>query len=235
VAEQTHATLVAWARSWDASAAHQHSASASDAIHRLADTVESLQANPRDEHHTMKELYDYRMLYNALAFNAWAAAATFPVVKSWRHSDGELCFGGGWFIVVATLPTGQVSNHYSAEHWPLFQVPEVAPPEYDGHTPEVAAQRMRDLLATPQISDASPAVTVNDRGFHGYADFETSYGQRLQVYESSAASGPHVWVSVTPPESEPTLTPAHLDTDQARALRDALDVFLREIPHRWRE
>ena len=60
-----------------------------------------------------------------------------------RHSDGELAFGGGWFIVVATLPTGQISNHYQAEHWEQFQVPEVdLPPEYDGHTPAEALDRL---------------------------------------------------------------------------------------------
>lgn len=97
----------------------------------------------RDEYHTMDELYEYRMLYNAHAAQGWMAA-TFPVVKSWRHSDGELCFGGGWFIVVATLPTGQVANHYRAEHWDLFDVPVVdLPPAYDGHTPAVAADRLR--------------------------------------------------------------------------------------------
>lgn len=112
----------------------------------LVAEVRTLRANPRDDYHTMDELYDYRMLYNALAFNAWAAAGTYPVVKSWRHSDGELCFGGGWFIVVATLPTGQVANHYKAEHWDLFTIPEATPPTYDGHTPAIAAERMRALL-----------------------------------------------------------------------------------------
>ena len=97
----------------------------------------------RDECHTMDELYEYRMLYNALAANAMPELAC----KSWRHSDGDLCFGGGWFVVYLTLPTGQVSNHYKAEHWDLFQVPavELAPP-YDGHTPQDAAQRLLDYL-----------------------------------------------------------------------------------------
>lgn len=96
-----------------------------------------------DGHHTFDELYEYRMLYNAHAAHGWLAAGI-PVVKSWRHSDGEECFGGGWFIVTATLPSGQVSNHYKAEHWELFTVPEVdLPPEYDGHTPQVAAERLR--------------------------------------------------------------------------------------------
>lgn len=100
-----------------------------------------------DGYHTFDELYEYRMLYNAHAARGWLDAGI-PVVKSWRHSDGELCFGqGGWFIVTAELPTGQVSNHYPQEAWELFEVPEVErAPEWDGHTPGEAAQRLRAAL-----------------------------------------------------------------------------------------
>lgn len=64
-------------------------------------------------------------------------------IKSYRHADGELCFGGGWFIVMANLPTGQVSNHYRAEEWNLFNVPERwKADEWDGHTPVEAANRL---------------------------------------------------------------------------------------------
>ena len=99
-----------------------------------------------DGHHTFGELYEYRMLYNAHAAQGWHAAGI-PVVKSYKHSDGEPCFGGGWFIVSAELPTGQVSNHYRDEHWDLFNIPAVEiAPEYDGHTPEIAAKRLRDSI-----------------------------------------------------------------------------------------
>lgn len=109
----------------------------------VRDALTEFLGDEGDEYHTMDELYEYRMLYNAHAAQGWLAA-TFPVVKSWWHSDGELCFGGGWFIVVAELPTGQVANHYKAEHWDLFDVPAVdLPPRYDGHTPDVAAERLR--------------------------------------------------------------------------------------------
>lgn len=87
------------------------------------------------------------MLYNAHAAKEWARHGTYQVVKSRLHSDGELCFGGGWFIVVASLPGGQVSNHYKDEFWDLFDVPDVPlAPEYDGHTPSIAAQRLRAAL-----------------------------------------------------------------------------------------
>jgi hypothetical protein len=122
-------------------------------VERLQEVVKYLRGNPRDEYHTMTELYDYRMLYNAHAALGWLAAGI-PVIKSHRHSDGEECFGGGWFIVTADLPTGQVSNHYRDEYWSLFEVPEVdLAPEWDGHTPQVAADRLRAALAQSDPPD----------------------------------------------------------------------------------
>lgn len=113
-------------------------------IDRLRD--ERASGETSDGYHTHNELYRYRMLYNAHAARGWVAQGL-PVVKSWRHADGELCFGGGWFIVTATMPTGQVSNHYEAKHWDLFDVPDVVyPPEWDGHTPEDAADRLENAL-----------------------------------------------------------------------------------------
>lgn len=101
-----------------------------------------------DGYHTFGELYDYRRVYNALLFNEWAKLGLYDVHKSWRHSDGESCFGGGWFIVVANLPHGQISNHYEAEFWDEFQIPERdLPAPYDGHTPRTALARARALLS----------------------------------------------------------------------------------------
>lgn len=113
------------------------------------------QVDPKDitdGHHTFAELYRYRMLYNAASFNTWAVLdlegrTEFNVHKSWRHSDGKLCFGGGWFIVVAQLPTGQISNHYKEEFWPLFQLPEWAKAaEYDDHDSKEAAIRLEQFI-----------------------------------------------------------------------------------------
>jgi hypothetical protein len=100
-----------------------------------------------DGYHTFAELYRYRMLYNALLFNEWAARDCYDVHKSVRHSDGELCFGGGWFVVVAELPTGQIANHYEMRDWHHFDVPlrRTAAP-WDGHTPSQAAERLTSLL-----------------------------------------------------------------------------------------
>lgn len=100
-----------------------------------------------DGYHTFHELYEYRKLYNAAFFNQLVLHDVCKVVKSTRHHDGEPCFGGGWFIVVAQLPTGQISNHYEMKDWDLFRCPEVGfAPEWDGHTPEEAAKRLKDYL-----------------------------------------------------------------------------------------
>lgn len=100
----------------------------------------------RDEYHTMEELYHYRMLYHAHAVRGWRMLGH-SVGKSWKHSDGELCFGGGWFVVWADIEgVGQITNHYRAEHWDLFHVGEEMPPEYDGHTPAEAADRLAAML-----------------------------------------------------------------------------------------
>ena len=124
-----------------------------------------------DGYHTFNELYEFRKVYNATLFNEWAKQVVnmekewvkddngklktkvtkvevkYDVHKSKKHFDGELCFGGGWFIVVAVLPTGQISNHYKMEDWDLFQIPETetAKYEFDGHTPTDVLNRLKAL------------------------------------------------------------------------------------------
>lgn len=111
--------------------------------------------NISDGYHTFGELYEFRKQYNAALFNSWALASQYNVHKSLRHNDGELCFGGGWFIVVAVLPTGQISNHYKVEDWDLFNIPasSTALVEFDGHTPADVIKRLNDLnLKTDEIT-----------------------------------------------------------------------------------
>lgn len=99
-----------------------------------------------DTYHTFEELYEIRKAYNVALFNLLTDTGMFPVVKSYKHSDGELCFGGGWFIVMAILPTGQISNHYENSDWNLFRCEEVdLPPVWDGHTTEDVIKRLKSL------------------------------------------------------------------------------------------
>lgn len=121
-----------------------------------------------DGYHTFEELYEFRKVYNAALFNEWAAnektytsydeegdremlrtynSPKYYVHKSWRHFDGELCFGGGWFVVVAVLPTGQITNHYEAKDWDLFNIPayDKALYEFDGHTSSDVIERIKNI------------------------------------------------------------------------------------------
>jgi len=122
-----------------------------------------------DGFHNFKELYASRMAYNAALFNEWASTwyqiqqlqkdgnwvtfdkgadkPKYDVHKSWKHHDGEDCFGGGWFIVVAMLPTGQITNHYEACYWDLFRIPiaEKAKYPFDGHGVTEVFDRLKDL------------------------------------------------------------------------------------------
>ncbi len=114
---------------------------------RIDNTPSGLKGSYSDGYHTFNELYEFRKIYNAALFNEWAKHEQYDVHKSWKHHDGELCFGGGWFIVVAVLPSGQISNHYKAEDWDLFKIPatERAKYEFDGHTSEDVLSRLKLL------------------------------------------------------------------------------------------
>ena len=96
----------------------------------------------------IEELYDFRLTYNALLFNEWAENQKYEVYKSRRHSDGELCFDGEYFIVVANLPTGQVTNHYHIRHWNMFKIKEYEKvnEDFDGHTSSDVIERLQKVI-----------------------------------------------------------------------------------------
>jgi len=111
-----------------------------DAIKKAGVSVKCL----NDTYHSFEQLYDFRLAYNASLFNEWTAQGKYQVHKSLKHYDGEFCFGGDNFIVVAMLPTGQISNHYKMEHWNKFNCEEVEKAlfPFDGHTPEDVLDRL---------------------------------------------------------------------------------------------
>ena len=64
---------------------------------------------------------------------------------------------------------------------------------------------------------------LTDRGFGHLPPIQGAYGGNVAVYESSAASGPHIWLCATPAEIEanPDVT-VHLSLESAEHLRDQL-------------
>lgn len=98
-----------------------------------------------DGYHTFDELYHHR----AVLFSV--IVATFPG-RSWKslhHHDGTMY--DGMFIVGIDTPAGPATYHYDVEpYWDMFpcEVLDRAP-EWDGHTPDDAIERigtLRDLL-----------------------------------------------------------------------------------------
>ena len=84
-----------------------------------------------DGFHTFNQLYYQRMMLFAVIVKqnkdrAW---------KSLRHEDGELCFGGGWFIVGIDTPEGSYTYHYEDNYFSLFDCVELeCGKHWDGHT-----------------------------------------------------------------------------------------------------
>jgi len=101
-----------------------------------------------DGYHTFNDLYEQRCVLFAALCNTFADKAW----KSYKHSDGEDCFGGGWFIVGISTPDGQYSYHYENKNWDMFECKEVElAPEWDGHTDK----DIKRLLSLNRVEEGS--------------------------------------------------------------------------------
>lgn len=132
-------------------------------IEEINEAIKSLHPNEgkvSDGYHTFDELYDFRRAYNAALVNTHI----YPCIKSRRHNDGELCFGGGWFIVQMNLPTGQISNHYEDKYWGEFDCKEQERAEpWDGHTESDVLSRLTELNKDSYRMPLSQRLTDEER------------------------------------------------------------------------
>lgn len=97
-----------------------------------------------DGYHTFNSLYFQRLVLFAALVKAYKDRAW----KSWKHEDGEPCFGGGWFIVGIDTPHGSYTYHYEGKDFDLFECEELpVAKHWDGHT-EADATR---LLSLPDV------------------------------------------------------------------------------------
>ena len=94
-----------------------------------------------DGYHTFDELYHHRaVLFSVIVRDhkerAWKAKA---------HHDGTMY--DGMFIVGIKTPKGQATYHYDIEpYWDMFDCKELdRAPEWDGHTPDDAIERVATL------------------------------------------------------------------------------------------
>ena len=111
-----------------------------------------------DGFHTFRQLYYQRMMLFATIVKqnrdkAW---------KSLRHEDGELCFGGRWFIVGIDTPEGSYTYHYEDNYYSLFDCEELERGKHwDGHT-EKDVTRLLSLPRT-QLSQQGTTSDLIDR------------------------------------------------------------------------
>lgn len=96
-----------------------------------------------DGYHTFNELYHHRaVLFSVIVRN-------YPELswKSKKHHTGDMY--DGMFIVGIDTPFGQASYHYDIDpYWDMFDCKELEyAPEWDGHTPEQAIERIGKLSA----------------------------------------------------------------------------------------
>ena len=120
-----------------------------------------------DGFHTFRQLYYQRMMLFAVIVKqnkdrAW---------KSLRHEDGELCFGGGWFIVGIDTPEGSCTYHYENKYFDLFDC-EILDygKHWDGHTEKDVTRLLslqddtdtnvgsKDLISRPEAINALDAI-----------------------------------------------------------------------------
>ena len=105
-----------------------------------------------DGFHTFRQLYYQRMMLFATIVKqnkdrAW---------KSLRHEDGELCFGGGWFIVGIDTPEGSYTYHYEDNYFSLFDCEELeCGKHWDGHTEKDVTRLLSLPSARPEYYDYS--------------------------------------------------------------------------------
>jgi len=101
-----------------------------------------------DGFHTFRQLYYQRMMLFATIVKQNKKKAW----KSLRHEDGELCFGGGWFIVGIDTPEGSYTYHYENMYFDLFDC-EILDygKHWDGHT-EKDVTRLLSLQDVPDIN-----------------------------------------------------------------------------------
>ena len=116
----------------------------------IADVVEIPEGgmgNLSDGYHTFNELYHHRAILFSVICNAMPDKAW----KSKLHDTGDMY--EGMFIVGIETPEGQATYHYDIEpYWDMFKVKELEKaPKWDGHTPQIAIDRISKLSADVEI------------------------------------------------------------------------------------
>lgn len=132
---------------------------------RFADLIEPcpIDGETSDGYHTFNELYHHR----AVLFSVIVATFGERAWKSKLHADGTMY--DGMFIVGIETPDGQATYHYDIDpYWNLFRCTELErAPEWDGHTPNQAIERIGKLAGLIDVPTTVLDLTETTRTVHG--------------------------------------------------------------------
>ena len=132
--------------------------------------IREINGDTSDGYHTFNELYHHR----AILFSVIVKAFSDKAWKSLRHHDGTMY--DGMFIVGIDTPEGQATYHYDIDpYWDMFECRELErAPEWDGHTPAQAIERIRRLEPVrhgywfkPDDGDVLTACICSNCDWHG--------------------------------------------------------------------
>lgn len=111
------------------------------AVEAIKQEPHKIDGDTSDGYHTFNELYHHR----AVLFSVIVKAFPDRAWKSKLHHDGTMY--DGMFIVGIETPYGQATYHYDIDpYWDMFDCRELSQaPEWDGHTPTQAIERIGKL------------------------------------------------------------------------------------------
>jgi hypothetical protein len=142
-----------------------------------------------DGFHTFRQLYYQRMMLFATIVKQNREKAW----KSLRHENGELCFGGDWFIVGIDTPEGTYTYHYETNYYSMFDCKELERAKHwDGHT-EKDVIRLLSLPSAQQWIPCSERLPKYDEIVLVWYCGETRIGYLTNISET-AFSENDVWV-----------------------------------------
>ncbi len=124
---------------------------------------EPITGETSDGYHTFNELYYHR----AVLFSVIVANYPERAWKSKKHHDGTMY--DGMFIVGIDTPDGQATYHYDVDpYWDMFKCRVLDnAPEWDGHTPSEAIERIGKLKARESIRPGL-GIIHNEDGSDSY-------------------------------------------------------------------
>ena len=128
-----------------------------DSVRHVADLIEPAPADDdtSDGYHTFGQLYYQRMMLFSVIVNEHPTISW----KTLRHEDGELCFGGGWFLVTIDTPEGSYGYHYETKYWDLFECKALTQAKHwDGYNEEDVT-RLLSLIEPPKTEPAKVCGT----------------------------------------------------------------------------